>query len=149
MNPLAPRVELQRLWSDEDLAWLTWTMCNGESLFTTHFWASHHDVDGMVQSLELFRTALHQGRWSYHVGGFGTEFAGGALSLEMHTMERGLIVLSARAESESREVAGRRLASEASMYFVTEPGLLDRFVGELAAAAKGKGGTAVLELRGD
>ena len=80
-------------------------------------------------------------------GKFGPEYASGAFHARLHfDMEgRGQLFVTVHAESDWYTFSRTHVASRATLYLRTEPGLLDRFIEELRRVSSGTQDKAELE----
>jgi hypothetical protein len=142
---MKPQITFKRVWSDEDLVELRIESSDGASSFTTQVYAAHETIRELLSSLETFKTQVHGGLYDVRLGEFGPEYANGAFRARLHFQSRGKLHISVHAQSEFKDFGNKNIASEASLYLVSEPALLDRWLEELREMAVGKRAEAVLE----
>lgn len=78
-------------------------------------------------------------------GEFGCEYASGALHARFHFPKPGKLYVTCQQESGFQEFGKKMVASSATMYLLSEPALLDRFVDELKRLPTDAEGEAHLE----
>ena len=137
-------IHLRQVWSDNDVVLLRIESSDGESLFANEVYAAH-DLNGLVEELSTFKHQVHGGIYDVAFGSFGPEFAGGAFRARLHFQSRGKIFVSVKGQSKFQEFGIKTVASKATLYFHTEPALLDNFIAELEALMSGKRDNAHLE----
>jgi hypothetical protein len=82
---------------------------------------------------------------TFDSGSLGQNTRGGAFRARLHFREHSKIHISIRAQSEFEEFGMQSVASEATLYFTTEPILLDNFIADLRAVKAGLRDEAKLE----
>lgn len=138
-------ITFEKVWFDEDLVELQIVSCDSASTFTTKVYAAHDTIDELVAALNLFRLQVHGGLYDVRLGEFGPEYANGAFCARLHYQARGKIHISIRAQSEFNDFGNKNVASEATLYLVSEPALLDRWLSQLRELAAGERTEALLE----
>jgi hypothetical protein len=78
-------------------------------------------------------------------GEFGPEYASGAFHARLHFPAPGRLYVSCRQESDFEEFGKKTVASSAALYLVSQPALLDRFIGDLKILASKAESDAFLE----
>ena len=149
---MTPGITFTRIWYDDDVVELAVKVRDDASSFTTNVYVGHQQLKNVVEELEGFRNQVHGGLYDLTLGSFGPEYANGAFHAKFHFRSPGRLFVSTRQESDFTEFAVGRVASEAKLYFVTEPILLDNFIAELRRLASESAEQATLEClahRGD
>src|SRR5262249_889132 len=87
----------------------------------------------LITDLDQFKFQVHGGIYDMEFGKFGPEYANGAFQARLHFYpnSRGHLFITIRAESEWQPFGKSDVASCATRYVKSEPGLLDRFIVEL------------------
>jgi hypothetical protein len=90
---------------------------------------------------------LNGGIYDIKFGEFGHEYASGAFQARLHFPQDGCghLFITVRVESDWRPFNKADVASCATIYVMSEPALLDRFIGELGRVSSGKQENATLE----
>ena len=94
--------------------------------------------------LSFILTHVHGGLFDIRMGEFGPEYASGAFHARLHFQKSGKINITCKLQSDFKEFSGTKVASEALLYLVTQPALLDKFIDELTALSAGKQDEAVM-----
>ncbi len=102
--------------------------------------------DDLISELDRFKNKMHGGIYDLNLGCFGSEYASGALSARFHFLDRGKIHVSIHTQSEFKDFGEKNVASEAKLYFVSEPALLDNFIQELKNLKASQSDQAILEI---
>jgi hypothetical protein len=118
---------------------------DGSSAFTNHAYVGHAAVEAAVSALDSFKDEVNGGRLELGFGAFGPGYASGAFLARFELVAPGRLYVSTEQESEFVELAGRQVASRATLHLRSEPALLDRFIAELRALSTGKAEEAYLE----
>jgi hypothetical protein len=139
-------VSFRRIWSDDDVVELEASACDGTSMFCTRVYVDHGLLESTVSQLHTFKHHVHGGLYDLEFGRFGPEYASGAVHMRLYFYPpgRGRLCVTVRSEGEWGEFSRTEVASSATLYFKTEPGLLDSFIEDLGAVAKGTQEEAVL-----
>ena len=124
-------IVLTRVWSDDDVVELRADVSDGTSAFTCRAYVGHDLLADAVRSLASFRHHVHGGVLDLRFGEFGPEFAGGAFHARLHFAEPGRLFVSVHQQSSFAPFALGDRASEARLYFTSEPNQLDEFVSQL------------------
>ena len=129
-------MQLARVYFDEQLIQLRLTVCDGLSEFTNEVYVCHENLSQTVGELTGFQKATPPACHDIRFGEFGPEY-GAAFQARLRLAPPGRLLVSCRQESDFEEFGGDCVASSAAIHLVSEPGLLDRFVSELALVAAG------------
>lgn len=140
-----PGVFFKKIWFDEDVVELKTDSSDGYSLFSNRVYVGHQELDDLIAGLNTFRGQVYGGLYNIRFGEFGPEYANGAFHARLHFRELGRIHLTVRAQSEFEEFGIKNVASEATLYLVSEPILLDNFIAELKALKSGLSDEAKFE----
>ncbi|MBL9089430.1 MAG: hypothetical protein JNM10_19990 [Planctomycetia bacterium] len=143
-EPRRPGLTLTRGWSDEGMLEFRIEGCDGTSSFVNEVCVGLADLEAAVEALRTFQGGMQGGPHDLAFGGFGPTWAGGAFRARLQVMA-GRLLLSCEQESSFEPFGDQPVASRATLFFRSEPALLDRFVRELAAVASGHRQTAFLE----
>lgn len=141
---MKPGISITNIWSDDDMVELRIESSDGESVFINTAYAGWNELKEMVEGLRVFRSHIHGGIFDIRFGAFGPEYANGAFDARLHFQLPGTLRASLRAQSEFNEFGTKTIASEATLFFNSEPVLLDNFVAELEALSKNKRTDAAL-----
>jgi hypothetical protein len=146
----APFLSFQKIWEDNDIIELVVTVHDGKSTFSINVYAGHDQVKEVFDKLEVFKSQIRGGLIDVAFGEFGPEFAYGAFHARLHFAndQRGRILISLRMQSTFFDFGQKNVASEAEMYLVTEPGLLDDFIRSFSHLDEGSRTKAELECVG-
>ena len=142
---MEPGIKFNATWSDEDLTNLHVEICDGASLFATEIWVSHQQLRDTVAGLHVFKNQIRGGIFNLRFGEFGPEYASGALDVRLQFRKLAKILIQVSAQSGFTRFEDRELASEAKLYLVSEPALLDAFIDAFQAPSEGSSTEAVLE----
>ena len=112
---------------------------------TLTLYVGHREMENLVNELNVFKSHIYGGIFDIELGTFGPECANGAFNGRLHFHERGKIYISIRMESDFFDFGAKNVASEAILYLVSEPALLDNFINQLKSIDKEIGNNAVLE----
>ena len=132
---MKPFIKFEQVWCDDDITELRVTVSNGYSTFSNKVYLAATELAELHESLLTFRTHYYGGLKDIKFGEFGSEYANGAFNARLHFPKPGNLHISTMQQSEFFEFKGKEVASEAKMYLVTEPALLDNFINELMAMA--------------
>lgn len=138
-------IRIVRIWSDDDVVELKIEVSDGTSCFVNKVYAGHLDLADAISSLDAFRTHVHGGLLDIRFGEFGCEYASGAFHARLHFPKPGRLHITCQQESEFAEFGKKTVASTATMYLLSEPALLDRFISELRQLASDSESNAHLE----
>ena len=142
---MTPGIRLTKVWADADMLELEVDICDGRSLFVNKIYVGHAQLAETVSGLATFRDQIFGGLFNLRFGEFGPEYASGALDVRMHFRKQGKLLLTVHAQSEFSRFEDRELASEATLYLLSEPVLLDNFIGALRMLSEGSDVQAELE----
>lgn len=142
---MTPAISFTRMWLDEGVFELRAELCDGNSLFVTPVSVGQQQLADTVSELEKFKHHIHGGLFNLRWGEFGPEYANGALDIRMHFRKRGKLLMQILAQSEFSHFEGRDLASDVTLYIVSEPALLDNFIEQLRLMSTGSTERAELE----
>lgn len=138
-------ISISNIWSDDDLVELCIIVSDQVSSFCNTAYVGRGHLAKLANQLGAFRSQVHGGIEDIRLGGFGPEYAKGALQVRLHFRSPGKLYVSTYQQSEFKEFSIGDVAGEAKMYLVSEPFLLDRFICELEDVANGSQGGATLE----
>jgi hypothetical protein len=138
-------IQLSRVWSDDDVVELRVTVADGASRFANQVYVGHRDLADTISKLDTFKDQVHGGLLDVRLGEFGCEYANGAFHARLHYPKPGRLYVTCRQESDFEEFGKKTVASCATMYLLSEPALLDRFIAEMKALAEGTKDEATLE----
>jgi hypothetical protein len=145
---MKPGIRFTKLSSDEDMLRLNIEICDGRSLFTTDVYVGHTFLADIVLGLHKFKDQIHGGLFNLRFGEFGPEYALGALDVRMHFRKGARLFLRVSAESQFSPFGDREAASEATLYLMSEPVLLDNFIPAFRMLSEGSVDHAELEVVG-
>jgi len=145
VEAMNPGICLKKIWFDEDVVELRIDSSDGTSLFSNKVYAGHTELDDLIAGLNAFGDQVYGGIYSIQFGAFGPEYAGGALDARLHFQEPGTIYVTVKAQSGFEGFGIKDVASEATLYFTTEPVSLDNFIAGLRALRAEPEGEARLE----
>ena len=128
---MKPGIHFKKIWFDNEVVELRIESFDGDSFFTTKVYVGHQDFDALIDGLITFKDHVHGGIFDIKLGGFGPEYANGAFDARLHFQNRGKIHVTIKSQSDYKEFGIKSVASEATLYLVSEPALLDNFIGEL------------------
>jgi hypothetical protein len=135
---MSPGIYFKKIWFDDDMVELKIDSCDGESIFSNKVYVGHHDLDNLIAGLSTFKDQVYGGLYDIQLGGFGPEYANGAFQARLHFHNRGKIHITVNAQSEFEEFGIKKVASEATLYLISEPALLDNFIAELKGLRAGR-----------
>ena len=138
-------ISMHRIWSDDDVVELRIVVADQSSAFCITAYAGHDQLRDLNDQLRIFRGHIHGGIKDFYLGEFGAEYANGAFHARLHFRSPGKLYISTHQQSDFVQFSVGEVASEAKMYLVSEPILLDNFIEELRALASGAREDAVLE----
>lgn len=134
------RIEITRDWEDEEMFSLDVAICDGRSLFATHFYCPRRRFGAIVDTLRNFR----EGSCQLQFDDFPEDIEGACLRASLHAQRLGTILIAVRAQTFPFEFNGSEVANSATLHLATEPALLDDFVRGLDAIAEGFASSATL-----
>lgn len=130
-------ISFLRMWADDDMAELRIEANDGTSTFGIRVYAGHQRLKDTAAGLERFRHHVHGGIHDLRFGEFGPEYAAGAFHARLHFQTMGNLYLTIAAQSEYFDFGKKHVATESTLYMMTEPALLDDFVRALKALSDG------------
>jgi hypothetical protein len=142
---MLPRITITRTWSDDDVAQLTFEVCDGLSVFTTEAYAPLDWGAAAAAGLQTFGRQIHGGLFDLEAGEGGLEYASGSFRARFHYYKPNRLLIATIQQGDFFSFKGSRAAPTATMFLRTEPALLDRFVAALRALDASDGVQAVLE----
>jgi len=142
---MSPGIMFENIWHDEDMYEFRISSCDGASIFVHKVYVGYGTFDETISGLDTFKDQIYGGIYDIEFGSFGPEYASGALHARLHFQERGKIFVSVRAQSEYEDFGKKNVASEAALYFTTEPALLDKFIASLKSLSNDNSDIAHLE----
>jgi len=113
-------------------------VCDGSSSFVNQVYAGHQDLKSAVSGLLRFKDQVSGGLFDLRFGEFGPEYAKGAFHARLHFQQRGKLFVTVKVQSEFEEFGRKEVASEATLYLISEPCLLDEFIVALQALSDGQ-----------
>ena len=128
---MKPGIHFKKIWFDNTVVELRIGSFDGDSFFTTKVYVGHQDFDALIDGLNTFKDHVYGGIFDIKLGGFGPEYANGAFDARLHFQNRGKIHVTIKSQSDYKEFGIKNVASEATLYLISEPALLDNFIGEL------------------
>jgi hypothetical protein len=132
-------------WFDNDVALLSFEVCDGNSLFSNEAYAELDWGTKAATALARFGHQIHGGLFNLETGDGGPEYAGGAFRARFHFYKPAMLLISTVQQAEYIRFKDGQVAAEARMFLRTEPALLDRFISALPVLDKANGREAVLE----
>ena len=144
-DAMNPHIRIAKRWQDDDVLQVQVEVCDGSSIFANAAYVSLDWFADIADALERFGTQVYGGLYDLTAGTSGPEFAEGAIVARFHWYRPTQLFISTRQESDFFEFKGNEVASTATMFLRTEPGLLDRFTAQLRAASGRQDGEATLE----
>ena len=138
-------ITFEKIWFDDDLVELRISSSDGTSVFVNKVYAGHQTVENLVVGLSAFKHKVYGGIYDIVFGEFGPEYASGAFHARLHFQDRGKVHITAKSQSSFEDFGKKNVASEATIYMISEPALLDNFIAELDALRASKRDDAKLE----
>jgi hypothetical protein len=138
-------ISFTKVWSDEDMIELRIGVSDGTSLFSNEVYVGYSHFADTVSQLDKFKDQIHGGLIDMRFGEFGSEYASGAFHARFHFPKPGKLYITCKQQSGFEDFGGKNVASEATLYLVTEPVLLDNFLEQLKALDAKKREDAYLE----
>lgn len=81
---MLPRITITRTWSDNDVAQLTFEVCDGASVFTNEAYASLDWGAAAAAALRTVGEQIHGGLFDLEAGKEGLEYASGSFRARFH-----------------------------------------------------------------
>jgi len=142
---MKPHIAIRRTWFDDDVALLTFEVCDGESLFSIEAYAALKWGAKAATALATFSHQVHGGLYNLETGSGGPEYAGGAFRARFHYYRPNQLLISTLQQGEYRRFKDGEVAAEARMFLRTEPALLDNFIRALPVLDRANDEVAILE----
>ena len=142
---MKPGIRFEKIWFDDDMVELIVSSSDGTALFVNNVYAAHQSVDDLIIGLDTFKNQVYGGIYDIRFGEFGPEYANGAFEARLHFQDKGKIYITINAQSAFDSFGEKNVASEVTLYLVSEPALLDNCIAELRALKVGQRNDARLE----
>ncbi len=142
---MLPRITITRTWSDNDVAQLTFEVCDGVSVFTNEAYASLDWGAAAAAALRTFGEQIQGGLFDLEAGQEGLEYASGSFRARFHYYKPNELLISTIQQGDFFRFKGSQVGPTATMFLRTEPSLLDQFIVALPALDAPDGGRAVLQ----
>lgn len=142
---MEPGITFENIWHDEDMYEFEISSSDGNSTFIHRVYVGYGTYDETIKKIDIFKNHIHGGIYDIEFGSFGPEYASGAFLARLHFQEKGKIFVSVHAQSDHEDFGIKKVASEAKLYFTTEPALLDNFIVELKSLNNGNTNKACLK----
>src|SRR5690242_15246214 len=81
---MLPRIAIIRTWSDNDVAQLTFEVCDGVSTFANEAYVGHDWAANAAEALRTFSRQIHGGLFNLEASEGGPEYASGAFRARFH-----------------------------------------------------------------
>jgi hypothetical protein len=108
-------------------------------------YVGHQGMKDLIVELSIFKDHIYGGIYDIQMGEFGPEYASGAFHARLHFHQHSKLHITIEAQSEFEEFGTKNVASEATLYLISEPILLDNFIADLKALGAGLRDEAKLE----
>ena len=142
---MLPRIKITRTWSDNDVAQLTFEVCDGVSVFTNEVSASPDWGAAAAAALRVFGEQIHGGLFDLEAGSEGPEYASGWFRARLHYYKPNQLLISTIQQGDFFTFKGSQVTPTATMFLRTEPSLLDQFIAAVPALDASDGAQAVLQ----
>ena len=142
---MTPRIAITRTWSDNDVAQLTFEVCDGASTFANEAYVPLDWGAATASALRAFGQQIYGGLFDLQAGEEGFEYAGGYIRARFHWYKTDQLLISTWQQGAHFPFKGSRAAADARLFLKTEPALLDRFVAALHSFDAQGDGQATLE----
>jgi hypothetical protein len=139
-------INFENIWHDEDMYELKISSSDGVSTFVHDVYVGYSTFDETIAGLESFKSQIYGGIYDLKFGSFGPEYASGAFHARFQFQKLGKIHITIKCQSDFQDFGKKNVASEASLYLVTEPSLLDNFIRSIKSLNNGKSKNAYLEI---
>jgi hypothetical protein len=139
-------ITFQNIWHDEDMYEFKIISSDGTSTFINEVYVGYSSYAELIAGIDRFKSQVYGGIYDIVLGAFGPEYANGAFTARLHFQERGKIYVSIHAQSEFADFGKKNIASEAKLFFITEPALLDNFIQQLIGLKLGRTTEASLQI---
>ena len=130
-------ISFLRMWADDDMVELRIEVNDGTSTFGIRVYAGHQRLKDTAAGLERFKDQIHGGIYDLRFGEFGPEYASGAFHARLQFQHSGHVHITLAAQSGYFDFGKTHVATESTLYMMTEPALLDDFIGALKALNDG------------
>jgi len=140
-----PGIYFKKIWFDDDALEIQIHSSDGDSLFSNRVYVGHQNFADVIAELCVFKDHVYGGIYDIQLGSFGPEYASGAFHARLHFQKLSKIHITVKAQSGFEEFGMKHVASESTLYFISEPILLDNFIAELKALSGGLRDEAKLE----
>ena len=140
-----PHIAINRKWSDEDVALLSFEVCDGKSSFINEAYVTLDWGNLTANALKTFAQQIHGGLLNLEAGDEGPEYASGVLRARFHFWRPTALLISTWQQGAFFSFKGNEVASEARMFLRTDPSLLDRFIAALPSVDREGSDEVVLQ----
>ena len=130
-----PGIYFKKIWFDDDVLEIQIHSSDGDSLFANRVYVGHQSLKDLIAELSVFKDHVYGGIYDIQLGSFGPEYASGAFHARLHFQQLSKIHITVTAQSGFEEFGMKQVASQATLYLISEPILLDNFIAELSGAA--------------
>jgi hypothetical protein len=114
-------------------------------MFCNNIYIGCKQLEVLINELSQYRDHIPSEIYEIKLGEFGSEYSNGGFLARLHFKSPGTLFISTHQQSEFEEILNYKVISEAKMYIVTEPILLDNFILELKELNSGASKEATLE----
>jgi hypothetical protein len=142
---MEPHLTIKYDGSDEDVAELCFEVSDGASQFVNSAYVGLDWLRDQAAGLATFSRQVHGGIYNLGAGDRGPEYARGAFEARFHYYKPTELYISTYQQAEYFDFKKTQVASEATLYLRTEPGLLDEFGKSLKALERNAGSSAILK----
>ncbi len=142
---MKPGIYFKKIWFDDDVVELKIDSFDGNSFFSNKVYVGHQGMKDLIVELSIFKDHIYGGIYDIQMGEFGPEYASGAFHARLHFHQHSKLHITIEAQSEFEEFGTKNVASEATLYLISEPILLDNFIADLKALGAGLRDEAKLE----
>lgn len=139
-------IKFENIWHDEDMYEFRISSSDGIATFVHNVYVGYGAFDETISGLDVFKNQIHGGIYDLEFGSFGPEYASGAFHARLQFQDRGKIFISIKAQSGYEDFGKKNVASEAMLYLVIEPSMLDNFIVKLKTLNNGNADSAHLEI---
>ncbi len=139
-------ITFKNIWHDDDMYEFEVISSDGVSILVNEIYVGYGTYDELIEGLDRFKDQIYGGIYDIELGSFGPEYASGAFIARLHFQDRGIIYVSIQAQSEFVVFGKKNIASEAKLFFKTEPALLDNFIQQLKQLKAGAKNEASLQI---
>jgi hypothetical protein len=138
-------ISFRKIWFDKDCIELEIKTSDGASSFSNKVYVGYGTLDNLISDLDRFKDQVYGGIYDIQLGEFGPEYAGGAFHARLHFHKPGRLYITVKVQTDFEEFTKTSVASEATLYLTSEPGLLDNFIIELKRLKSGVSDEAYLQ----